>query len=86
MFGIYKVNEDLIKLRKRCENQQGEMTASINDYIIKLRVNFTLANQIYLNKHMNKLIIKNGIDLIRKERDRQINEEGWDIDSDIEKT
>ena len=94
------VNEDLTIERNKFEDYcvmvnekgmkistlEGEMTASINDYIIKgIKGEFYPCKPDIFEQTYEQADNKNGIDLIRKERDRQINEEGWDIDSDIEK-
>lgn len=92
------VNEDLTIERNKFEdycvivNERGmkistlecEMTASINDYIIKgIKGEFYPCKPDIFEQTYEQAGNKNGIDLIRKERDRQINEEGWDINSDI---
>ena len=92
------VNEDLTIERNKFEDYclmvnekgmkistlEGEMTASINDYIIKgIKGEFYPCKPDIFEQTYEQADNKNGIDLIRKERDRQINEEGWDINSDI---
>lgn len=94
------VNEDLTIERNKFEDYcvivnekgmkistlEGEMTASINDYIIKgIKGEFYPCKPDIFEQTYEQADNKNGIDLIRKERDRQINEEGWDINSDIKK-
>ena len=66
---------------------EGEMTASLNDYIIKgIKGEFYPCKPDIFKQTYEQVVIKNnGIDVIRKERDRQINDEGWDINSDIKK-
>ena len=92
------VNEDLTIERNKFEDYclivnekgmkistlEGEMTASINDYIIKgIKGEFYPCKPDIFEQTYEQADNKNGVDLIRKERDRQINEEGWDINSDI---
>ena len=87
------VNEDLTIERNKFEDYcvivnekgmkiptlEGEMTASINDYIIKgIKGEFYPCKPDIFEQTYEQADNKNGIDLIRKERDRQINDEGFD--------
>lgn len=87
------VNEDLTIERNKFEDYclmvnekgmkistlEGEMTASINDYIIKgVKGEFYPCKPDIFEQTYEQADNKNGVDLIRKERDRQIDIEGFD--------